>query len=148
MDNILYYGRFQPPHKGHASLIEYYYRTLKPCRIIVSMDCRPKDESNPYSFEQRKKELLALLPKEVREYTAIRHHKYRGFNHTSDKWLGAFYDELEEEVNFVIGGPDFETCKDAHDFWASKGANCFFVDERFHGLSSTQIREGKNAEKD
>jgi nicotinamide-nucleotide adenylyltransferase len=55
-------GRFQPFHKGHLYLIK---KALKQSeKIIIGIgSANVKDEKNPFSFNERKKQILTALRK-------------------------------------------------------------------------------------
>lgn len=56
-------GRFQPFHRGHQYLIE---KALEQCEsVIVGVgSANVRDEKNPFSFEERKKQISDALKKQ------------------------------------------------------------------------------------
>ena len=56
-------GRFQPFHRGHRYLID---KALEQCEsIIVGVGSANKqDEKNPFSFEERKKQISEAIKKQ------------------------------------------------------------------------------------
>jgi len=58
--NGVYWGRFNPPHKGHLAMIQ---RFRKSCRLTVAIgSSEHRDErENPFSGRERKEMMEALL---------------------------------------------------------------------------------------
>lgn len=56
-------GRFQPFHRGHRYLIE---KALEQCEsVIVGIgSANVRDEKNPFSFEERKKQISEAIKKQ------------------------------------------------------------------------------------
>jgi len=65
-------GRFQPFHRGHRYLIE---KALEQCESVVIGvgSANVQDEKNPFSFEERKKQISKALKKQnyVSKITSI-----------------------------------------------------------------------------
>lgn len=56
-------GRFQPFHRGHRYLVE---RALEQCgSVIIGVgSANVQDEKNPFTFEERKKQIVEALKKQ------------------------------------------------------------------------------------
>ena len=63
-------GRFQPFHRGHATLVRRLARTHD--RVVVFVAGLHRDERNPFSFELRKKMMEASLPDVVSKLEIVR----------------------------------------------------------------------------
>ena len=57
-DLIVYIGRFQPFHKGHADIVERISTKAKKTLIIIGSIAAPRTAKNPFSFEERKEMIL------------------------------------------------------------------------------------------
>lgn len=57
-------GRFQPFHRGHRYLIE---KALERCEsVIIGVgSANVRDEKNPFSFEERKEQIIGELKKQT-----------------------------------------------------------------------------------
>lgn len=57
-------GRFQPFHRGHRYLIE---KALERCEsVIIGVgSANVRDEKNPFSFEERKEQIVGELKKQT-----------------------------------------------------------------------------------
>lgn len=57
-------GRFQPFHRGHRYLIE---KALEQCEsVIIGVgSANVQDEKNPFSFEERKEQIIGELKKQT-----------------------------------------------------------------------------------
>ncbi len=139
MGYLLYTGRFQPFHEGHAQLMKsaiIKYPNLKP---LVSIDIRNKDKSNPYSFEYRQ-----MMVKQFLSEVEI-------ISHDTSKIIGGLekmYDRLNiicskvgiSNIKTLVVGPDYP--KEARRFWLDKGCKVFAPSKRFNsGLSGTELRQ-------
>ena len=59
-------GRFQPWHKGHTALFK---RAIsKTGQVVILLREQDGTEKNPFTFEQRKEQIIAELKKEGYEY--------------------------------------------------------------------------------
>jgi nicotinamide mononucleotide adenylyltransferase len=80
--NILYHGRFQPPHIGHINLIKYFNRKYPGSFFTISIDVRPPDKENPFSFYFRQQKFEKLLNNSDVNFSILGHypepprHKY------------------------------------------------------------------------
>ena len=143
MINILFHGRFQPPHKGHFEIIKRFLKRYNDSRIIISLDIRRKDELNPFSFEYRKELFLQNLDN-VKDRIIITKHRCREFS--SYGCLNPVYENAKKfgEIDLVIGGSDLT--KEVRTFWNSKGVKLKTVNKRVFDLSATEIRTIYNAQ--
>lgn len=135
--NILYHGRFQPPHQGHILLIQHFLDKYPKAKIIISIDIRNKDNNNPLTFNKRRNIFEESL-KTYKERITITSHKCKTF--TFNGCLPEIYNNSKQfgEVDLVIGGPDLP--EEVKDFWRSKGIPVEIVEKRFLDLSASEIR--------
>lgn len=60
-------GRFQPWHKGHSELFK---RAIsKTGQVVILLREMEQDEKNPYTFDERKAEIIRGLAEEGFEHT-------------------------------------------------------------------------------
>lgn len=57
----LYLGRFQPLHNGHAWAIEWILERCEKLYIVVGSAQTGNEKKNPFTYEERKKMLVAFL---------------------------------------------------------------------------------------
>ncbi|MBR9679065.1 MAG: adenylyltransferase/cytidyltransferase family protein [Nanoarchaeota archaeon] len=106
----LFIGRFQPFHKGHASVIEY---ALKQCDKLIILIGSPKQygkEYNPFTLDQRKKMIKLALPKKVLEKCEITEVIDYGNN---KKWVNAV--EKNKFNTVFTNNPHVEKCLKKHE---------------------------------
>ncbi len=135
--NILYHGRFQPPHKGHIELVKFFLKKYPKAKIIISLDVRKIDSENPFSFDFRKKVFLDNL-KNYKGRLIITSHKCTRF--TFSGCLPPAYESARKfgRLDLVIGGPDLP--REVKNFWKSKGIKVETVKKRFFDISATEIK--------
>lgn len=61
----LFIGRFQPFHKGHETLMRTKLDKGEP--IVIALRNTKKDESNPYSVEERIKFIDEIFHEEIKD---------------------------------------------------------------------------------
>ena len=70
MTTALFVGRFQPFHKGHEHALRLLFKRFDKVVIAIGSVNRI-DRNNPFSFEQRKKMVNAVLKKYRKRYRII-----------------------------------------------------------------------------
>lgn len=142
--NILYYGRFQPPHKGHFQIVKHFLKKYKDSRIIISLDVRRKDESNPFSYRFRRKIFLENLSC-YKNRIIITKHKCKNFTYSGCLLPTYENAKMYGKIGLVIGGPDLP--RESVEFWNKKNIRVETLSKRFFDLSATDIRKTMNAKK-
>lgn len=140
--NILYHGRFQPPHRGHIEVIRYFLKKYSKSNLIISLDTRKKDLNNPFSYDFRKKIFLDNL-KDFEGRITITTHKC--IKPTFQGCLPPTYENAKKfgKIDLVIGGPELP--KEVKEFWKTKGIKTEIVNKRFFDISGTEIKKVHNS---
>ncbi|MGA3192327.1 MAG: adenylyltransferase/cytidyltransferase family protein [Candidatus Bathyarchaeia archaeon] len=59
-----FWGRFNPPHKGHVEIIRRILRQVDDLIVVIGASQNKNTKSNPFSGEERKQMLEAYLKEE------------------------------------------------------------------------------------
>ncbi len=70
MRTALFIGRFQPLHKGHEYAIKGLFREYRKVVIVIG-SIKKKNTENPFSFQERKAMMDAVLRKYKNHYKII-----------------------------------------------------------------------------
>lgn len=112
--------------------------------MLISLDKRPKDEDNPFSFKFRKEVLEDRLDNLTDRINIVSH---TCDEDTVEGCLPNVYHNVkkfENTVDLVIGGPDMS--EKAKDFWRNKNIDVKTVSNRFFDISATEVRKVFRAE--
>lgn len=67
MTRAVFFGRFQPFHNGHTKVLKEIHKECDEIAIIICGPAKP-DESNPFTFEERREMIKRALSKEGIHY--------------------------------------------------------------------------------
>lgn len=133
-DTALFVGRFQPLHKGHVYALKHLLKRNRLIIVVGSTD--KKDAVNPFSFQERKAMLDAVLRKYKNRYKIVGIADAK----SDRKWSSA----IERKVKFdfiVTANPWVKRC-----FRSYKGAKPQLLKPNVYNASRirTLIRKNKN----
>ena len=127
---IVYPGRFQPPHSGHVRLYEELKKRYG--NVALSLDVRPPDSGNPYSYEYRKEILVSRgVPAED-----IRRHDTSGCS--GDEERAERLAAAHPDMTGAAFGPEYPARW--ANYWKDRGLSIYRASERFGGFSGTAER--------
>ncbi|WP_321880270.1 bifunctional nicotinamide-nucleotide adenylyltransferase/Nudix hydroxylase [Paraburkholderia bannensis] len=147
-DALIFIGRFQPPHRGHLDVLRRALsQATRVCILIGSTD-RPRTIKDPFSYEERRQMILALLDEDERERVVVAPVQDSTYN--DGDWLRWIQDavasELGDTTDRRIGLIGHE--KDASSYYLRMFPQWEFVEtEATEDISATEIREQLFAER-
>ncbi|WP_321950627.1 bifunctional nicotinamide-nucleotide adenylyltransferase/Nudix hydroxylase [Paraburkholderia bannensis] len=147
-DALIFIGRFQPPHRGHLDVLRRALsQATRVCILIGSTD-RPRTIKDPFSYEERRQMILALLDEDERERIVIAPVQDSTYN--DGDWLRWIQDAVASELGDTTGrrigliGHE----KDASSYYLRMFPQWEFVEtEATEDISATEIREQLFAER-
>ncbi|MEM7000531.1 MAG: bifunctional nicotinamide-nucleotide adenylyltransferase/Nudix hydroxylase [Pseudomonadota bacterium] len=71
-DYLVFIGRFQPFHRGHASVVYEALRQSDKLIVLVGSSNRPRSPRNPWTFQERRNMILQGLPAELHPRLHVR----------------------------------------------------------------------------
>ena len=84
-DVLVYIGRFQPFHLGHASVVEEALKHCTELVIVVGSSYASRSIKNPFTFEERREMILGSLPNRSRVAVV----PVRDYRYNNQKWIAA-----------------------------------------------------------
>ncbi|WP_322055118.1 bifunctional nicotinamide-nucleotide adenylyltransferase/Nudix hydroxylase [Paraburkholderia bannensis] len=147
-DALIFIGRFQPPHRGHLDVLRRALsQATRVCILIGSTD-RPRTVKDPFSYEERRQMILALLDEDERERVVVAPVQDSTYN--DGDWLRWIQDAVASELGDTTGrrigliGHE----KDASSYYLRMFPQWEFVEtEATEDISATEIREQLFAER-
>ncbi|WP_321889759.1 bifunctional nicotinamide-nucleotide adenylyltransferase/Nudix hydroxylase [Paraburkholderia bannensis] len=147
-DALIFIGRFQPPHRGHLDVLRRALsQATRVCILIGSTD-RPRTIKDPFSYEERRQMILALLDEDERKRIVIASVQDSTYN--DGDWLRWIQDAVASELGDTTGrrigliGHE----KDASSYYLRMFPQWEFVEtEATEDISATEIREQLFAER-
>ncbi|WP_027816479.1 bifunctional nicotinamide-nucleotide adenylyltransferase/Nudix hydroxylase [Paraburkholderia bannensis] len=147
-DALIFIGRFQPPHLGHLDVLRRALsQATRVCILIGSTD-RPRTIKDPFSYEERRQMILALLDEDERKRIVIAPVQDSTYN--DGDWLRWIQDAVASELGDTTGrrigliGHE----KDASSYYLRMFPQWEFVEtEATEDISATEIREQLFAER-
>jgi len=97
-DVIVYIGRFQPFHNGHAKIIQDISRLAKKTVVIVGSKSNPVTVKNPFSFEERKTMIQHSVHVQYLDIEGVEDYTYDDY-----KWIN--------EITEIVGNASAFTKK-------------------------------------
>jgi len=98
MRNILFIGRFQPPHFGHKKTILRLLKSQKKLTIAIGSSNKC-DENNPFSAKERLYLLKKIIPK---RYVCNTKFAFLADNKSNAKWVSVVAHRFPKEKYVVV----------------------------------------------
>lgn len=83
-DLIVYIGRFQPFHNGHADIVKQISKRAKKVLVIVGSIDSPRTAKNPFSFEERKEMIRDSVHVQYLQISGVLDYTY-----DNNRWIKA-----------------------------------------------------------
>ena len=74
----VYWGRFNPPHKGHLEMIKSLSKKVKTVIVVIGSSEFKNEKRNPFSGAERKQMLLAYIKEAKIKNVKVVTHKDKG----------------------------------------------------------------------
>lgn len=147
-DALIFIGRFQPPHRGHLDVLRHALSQASRVCILIGSTDRPRTIKDPFSYDERRQMILALLDEDERERVVIAPVQDSMYN--DGDWLRWIQDAVASELGDTsgrrIGLIGHE--KDASSYYLRMFPQWEFVEtEATEDISATEIREQLFAER-
>lgn len=97
MKTALFVGRFQPFHRGHLAVIHVLQSQGYEVLIGVGSSEKQREESNPWSFEERKLMIASCFSGKIVAISDISE---------DSKWVRHVQDTVGENIDLVCTGND------------------------------------------
>ncbi|WP_322048939.1 bifunctional nicotinamide-nucleotide adenylyltransferase/Nudix hydroxylase [Paraburkholderia sp. J67] len=147
-DALIFIGRFQPPHRGHLDVLRRALGLASRVCILIGSTDRPRTIKDPFSYDERRQMILALLDEDERERVLIAPVQDSMYN--DGDWLRWIQDAVASELGDTsgrrIGLIGHE--KDATSYYLRMFPQWEFVEtDATEDISATEIREQLFAER-
>jgi bifunctional NMN adenylyltransferase/nudix hydrolase len=147
-DALIFIGRFQPPHRGHLDVLRRALSQASRVCILIGSTDRPRTIKDPFSYDERRQMILALLDEDERERVVIAPVQDSMYN--DGDWLRWIQDAVASELGDTTGrrigliGHE----KDASSYYLRMFPQWEFVEtDATEDISATEIREQLFAER-
>ena len=97
LDYLVYIGRFQPFHKGHAVVLNRALEKAKKVIVLVGSAHAPRSTRNPFTFDERKGFIEASLNSEARANVIIAPLEDIVYNDTL--WVKSVYETVRNCID-------------------------------------------------
>jgi bifunctional NMN adenylyltransferase/nudix hydrolase len=147
-DALIFIGRFQPPHRGHLDVLRRALSQAERVCILIGSTDRPRTIKDPFSYDERRQMMLALLDEDERERVVIAPVQDSMYN--DGDWLRWIQDVVATELGDTsgrrIGLIGHE--KDTTSYYLRMFPQWEFVEtDATEDISATEIREQLFAER-
>lgn len=147
-DALIFIGRFQPPHRGHLDVLRRALSQAERVCILIGSTDRPRTIKDPFSYDERRQMMLALLDEDERERVVIAPVQDSMYN--DGDWLRWIQDVVASELGDTsgrrIGLIGHE--KDTTSYYLRMFPQWEFVEtDATEDISATEIREQLFAER-
>ncbi|HEV3428931.1 MAG TPA: bifunctional nicotinamide-nucleotide adenylyltransferase/Nudix hydroxylase [Paraburkholderia sp.] len=147
-DALIFIGRFQPPHRGHLDVLRRALSQAERVCILVGSTDRPRTIKDPFSYDERRQMMLALLDEDERERVVIAPVQDSMYN--DGDWVRWIQDVVASELGDTsgrrIGLIGHE--KDTTSYYLRMFPQWEFVEtDATEDISATEIREQLFAER-
>jgi bifunctional NMN adenylyltransferase/nudix hydrolase len=147
-DALIFIGRFQPPHRGHLDVLRRALSQASRVCILIGSTDRPRTIKDPFSYDERRQMILALLDEDERERVVIAPVQDSMYN--DGDWLRWIQDAVASELGDTTGrrigliGHE----KDTSSYYLRMFPQWEFVEtDATEDISATEIREQLFAER-
>ncbi|MBN3856273.1 MULTISPECIES: bifunctional nicotinamide-nucleotide adenylyltransferase/Nudix hydroxylase [unclassified Paraburkholderia] len=147
-DALIFIGRFQPPHRGHLDVLRRALGLATRVCVLIGSTDRPRTIKDPFSFDERRQMILAMLDEDERERVLIAPVQDSMYN--DGDWLRWIQDavaaQLGDTTGRRIGLIGHE--KDSSSYYLRMFPQWDFVEtDATEDISATEIREQLFAER-
>lgn len=131
-------GRWQLPHLGHLRLFEAALETAPRVVIVIGSAFRSRDARNPFTWEERRDMILAMLPDQAERIRFVPVRDY----YDDDRWATAVHAKVKAEVGDVRNIALIGHVKDGTSGYLNRFPQWKRVDVKpLHGLDATALRK-------
>lgn len=144
-DFLVYIGRFQPFHKGHAKIVDYALQRSDKIIFLLGSNNKTRTEKNPFTFEERSEIIEKSLPY---QQGCFLFRPLDDFDNDED-WLKEV--KIQTKIAVETIGQNYNTCKigligmskDDSTYYLDYFKNWNFVEfpKVENPISSTEVRE-------
>lgn len=92
-DALVFLGRMQPFHNGHAAVIDMALEKAKEVVVVVGSSFAARNTRNPFTFEERKAMIKAVFPTDRVKVVPVSDYPY-----DDNKWIAAVQRVVKEAV--------------------------------------------------
>lgn len=157
-DFLIYIGRFQPLHLGHKHILDQALDQAKRVIVLVGSANRPRSDSNPWTFEERKKMIHASYwdRQDIQDRLIVL--PLDDYDYNDSAWLGqaqtlvhnALLEHGNNHTNVHLDGIDdmrvgvvgFEKDKSSYYLHMFPQFDKVLIKEQWGTVSATQVRDG------
>ena len=145
-DVLVFIGRFSPLHLGHESVIKQAIRQAKQVIILVGSSHAPRDIRNPWTFKERKRMILGVVPSHLYESHRLSVLPITDYPYNDNKWKAS----VRGAVNSALSWTDYPPkiglighSKDASSYYLKMFPDWGSVEvDNYENINATDIREG------
>ena len=95
-DALVFIGRFQPFHNGHAIVVQTALEKAKEVIIVVGSSFAAPNIRNPFTFKQRKAMIKSVFPQENVKVVPISDYPY-----DDNKWVAAIQSLVYSTMSYT-----------------------------------------------
>jgi len=117
-DNVVYIGRFEPPHLAHIELMKMALKQGKKLTVLIGSAFQPRTIKNPWNWQERSYMIYDSLPVNLRDRVVCK--PLRDILYNNPKWV----QQVQDVVINAQGGEDFTTAIIGH----SKDETSYYLD--------------------
>lgn len=92
-DALVFIGRFQPFHNGHAAVIRTALEQAKEVVVVVGSSFAARNIRNPFTFQERKEMIKSVFPTERVKVVPVSDYPY-----DDNKWVKAIQKVVDETI--------------------------------------------------
>jgi len=131
----VYWGRFNPPHKGHLEMIKSLSKKVKTVIVVIGSSEFKNEKRNPFSGAERKQMLLAYIKEaKIKNVKVVTHKDKGGYFWSLSKLITGY----KPNVLFFPKNEKPELLRLAKEKFKNKVSVVTF--KRTGSLSSTRLR--------
>jgi len=95
-NTLVFIGRFQPFHNGHASIVDAALKQAHEVIVVVGSSFAARNTRNPFTFEERKAMIKAVYPQDHIKVVPVSDYPY-----DDNKWVAAVRSTVYSAMSFT-----------------------------------------------